>query len=96
MVSVSWRANGEDTMRVRELLLILLEVLECEGWTVYASVDQKNGGENFTETDTVSISYSSFQYLCVLTCCSGTVVSRKGGQVVRQFITIERRDEWEL
>jgi hypothetical protein len=41
-------------MEVRSLLLVLLEVLEMEGWTVYASVDQKNGTEKRTETDTVS------------------------------------------
>lgn len=58
MKGISWWANGEATMRVRELLIILLEVLECEGWTVYASIDQKNGGENNTETDTVSITYT--------------------------------------
>lgn len=42
-------------MWVRTLLLTLLEVLEGEGWTVYASVDQKNGSEKVTETDTVSL-----------------------------------------
>ncbi|KAF2183959.1 hypothetical protein K469DRAFT_710339 [Zopfia rhizophila CBS 207.26] len=47
-----WWAEGTETMRVRELLLTLLSVLEGEGWTVYASVDQKNGGEKYTETDT--------------------------------------------
>jgi hypothetical protein len=45
-------------MEVRSLLLVLLEVLEMEGWTVYASVDQKNGTEKRTETDTVSSSIS--------------------------------------
>ncbi|KAF2472852.1 uncharacterized protein BDR25DRAFT_219429 [Lindgomyces ingoldianus] len=47
-----WYSNGTDTMKVRELLLVLLETLEEEGWTVYASIDQKNGTENTTETDT--------------------------------------------
>lgn len=47
-----WCANGTETMEVRALLLVLLEVLEIEGWTVYASVDQKNGSKNFSETDT--------------------------------------------
>jgi hypothetical protein len=41
-------------MAARQLLLTLLEVLETEGWTVYASVDQKNGSDKQTETDTVS------------------------------------------
>lgn len=45
---------GTETMLTRELLLILMETLEGEGWTVYASVDQKNGSEKHTETDTVS------------------------------------------
>jgi hypothetical protein len=49
-----WWATGTETMEVRSLLLVLLEVLEIEGWTVYASVDQKNGTEKRTETDTVS------------------------------------------
>ena len=49
-----WRAEGTETMAVRRLLLIMLEVLEEHGWTVYASTDQKNGGEKHTETDTVS------------------------------------------
>lgn len=48
-----WWANGTFTMEVRQLLLKLLEVLESEGWTVYASVDQKNGTDKQTETDTV-------------------------------------------
>jgi hypothetical protein len=49
-----WWATGTETMEVRSLLLVLLEVLEIEGWTVYASVDQKKGTEKRTETDTVS------------------------------------------
>ncbi|KAH7125586.1 hypothetical protein B0J11DRAFT_433796 [Dendryphion nanum] len=47
-----WWANGTKVMEVREMLLTFLEVLESEGWTVYASVDQKDGGQNYTETDT--------------------------------------------
>ncbi|KAF2121298.1 hypothetical protein BDV96DRAFT_563993 [Lophiotrema nucula] len=47
-----WWAGGIETMMVRGLLLSLLESLEEEGWTVYASIDQKNGGEKYTETDT--------------------------------------------
>lgn len=54
-----WWANGSETMEVRALLLVLLEVLEIEGWTVYASVDQKNGTEKRTETDTVSLNFLS-------------------------------------
>ncbi|KAF2250654.1 hypothetical protein BU26DRAFT_603220 [Trematosphaeria pertusa] len=47
-----WFANGIETMRVRELLLVLLESLEDEGWTVFASIDQKHGRDDYTETDT--------------------------------------------
>jgi len=47
-----WYANGTATMEVRAMLLVLLEILESEGWTVYASVDQKNGTDKQTETDT--------------------------------------------
>jgi hypothetical protein len=53
----AWWAQGTETMAVRQLLLTLLEVLETEGWTVYASVDQKNGSENVTETDTASFPF---------------------------------------
>ncbi|KAF2274244.1 uncharacterized protein EI97DRAFT_451810 [Westerdykella ornata] len=52
IVGRPWIAEGTETMKARELLLVFLEVLETEGWTVYASVDQKNGGDKQTETDT--------------------------------------------
>jgi hypothetical protein len=45
-----WQATGKDTMRVRELLMVLVETLEEEGWSVYASIDQKGSGE--AECDT--------------------------------------------
>jgi hypothetical protein len=42
-------------MLVRELCLHLLEALESEGWTVYASVTQVTGGrDKEAVTDTVS------------------------------------------
>ncbi|CAN9371631.1 unnamed protein product [Alternaria alternata] len=48
-----WQASGEETMRVRELLIALVEMLEEEGWSVYASIDQKSsGGQGVSETDT--------------------------------------------
>jgi hypothetical protein len=51
-----WHAAGERTMLVRELCLHLLEALESEGWTVYASVAQKTGGrDKEAVTDTVSL-----------------------------------------
>ncbi|KAF2262908.1 hypothetical protein CC78DRAFT_294841 [Lojkania enalia] len=58
-----WWADGTDTMIVRGMLLSLLEALEEEGWTVYASIDQKNSGENYTETDTVSEAYFHIQMM---------------------------------
>ncbi|KAJ4336926.1 hypothetical protein N0V95_008475 [Ascochyta clinopodiicola] len=49
-----WTASGKDTMRVRELLLTMMETLEEEGWTVYASIDQSvSGGQNTSEADTI-------------------------------------------
>lgn len=45
-----WAASGTDTMKTRELLLILVETLEEEGWSVYASIDQKTGGDQETDT----------------------------------------------
>lgn len=47
-----WFCNGTKTMKVRELLLTFLEVLESEGWSVYASVDQKDAAQDYSETDT--------------------------------------------
>ncbi|KAI4908929.1 hypothetical protein J4E90_008667 [Alternaria incomplexa] len=48
-----WQPSGEETMRVRELLIVLVELLEEEGWSVYASIDQKSsGGQGVSETDT--------------------------------------------
>ena len=48
-----WLANGESTMLARDILLVLIEVLEEEGWTVYASIDQKTTAGDYSETDTV-------------------------------------------
>jgi hypothetical protein len=48
-----WAAVGKETMRTRELLLVLLETLEEQGWTVYASIDQR-GEAGQAGTDTVS------------------------------------------
>ncbi|KAF3000845.1 hypothetical protein E8E13_007084 [Curvularia kusanoi] len=48
-----WAVSGKATMSVRELLLTMLAMLEEEGWTVYASIDQDaGGGENSSGTDT--------------------------------------------
>lgn len=48
-----WSPTGKTTMQVRELLMSLMEMLEEEGWSVYASIDQKSGaGQGTSETDT--------------------------------------------
>jgi len=47
-----WRANGEETMRTRLLLLRMLACLEQHGWSLYASVDQSTAsGDKSSETD---------------------------------------------
>ena len=47
-----WNASGEATMTSRKLLLQLLACLETFGYSMYASIDQKDGnGEDTTETD---------------------------------------------
>lgn len=50
-------------MEARSLLLVLLEVLEMEGWTLYASVDQCKGpvNENDTVSSSISLTKSWFQ-----------------------------------
>ncbi|EDU46564.1 hypothetical protein PtrEW4_003677 [Pyrenophora tritici-repentis] len=53
LVGHPWQATGTTTMRVRELLIVLVEMLEAEGWGVYASIDQKSGAAQGTSgTDT--------------------------------------------
>ena len=48
-----WYAEGSDTMLARQLILQLVLTLEQHGFTVYASVDQKNTyQEHRSETDT--------------------------------------------
>ena len=47
-----WLATGTETMLVREMVLVLVEMLEEEGWSVYASIDQKSTGNGRSETDT--------------------------------------------
>jgi len=36
-----WNAMGGETMRVRQMLLELMGILNQHGWTVYGSIDQK-------------------------------------------------------
>lgn len=45
-------ASGGDTMVSRAMVLQMFEALERNGFTVYASVDQKFSNEGGTETDT--------------------------------------------
>jgi len=48
-----WRASGGETMDARKILLVLMELLEAHGFTVYGSIDQKaTASENVGETDT--------------------------------------------
>ena len=50
-----WNASGSETMRARRIVLKLLEGLDYNGWTVYASIEQKTGPAGETdksETDT--------------------------------------------
>lgn len=46
-----WWATGEETVKTRELVLKMLEVLEMYGWSLYASIDQNQAGEHSSETD---------------------------------------------
>lgn len=45
-------ASGGKTMVSRTMAISLFEVLERNGFAIYASIDQKYGGEHGTETDT--------------------------------------------
>ena len=52
-----WYTSGGDTMKARQIALKLLEGLDYNGWTIYASVDQKttaggNSNMSMSETDT--------------------------------------------
>jgi hypothetical protein len=50
-----WRPESDETMKGRMLLLKLLDGLEEDGWTVYASFNQKATLDNDTsETNTLS------------------------------------------
>lgn len=46
-----WWASGEETMMTRMLVLKMLETLERQGWSLYASIDQNQSGDNVSETD---------------------------------------------
>lgn len=40
-----WLASGKETVTARLLVVMLLEVLELHGFSLYASIDQDNGRE---------------------------------------------------
>jgi predicted RNA-binding protein YlqC (UPF0109 family) len=46
-----WWASGEETMVTRMMILNMLETLERYGWSLYASIDQNQAGEDSSETD---------------------------------------------
>lgn len=46
-----WMPTGEATMSMRLLILRMLELLEMNGWSIYASVDQSNAAANSSEAD---------------------------------------------
>ena len=83
-----WSTSGKETMRVRELLLTMLETLEEEGWTVYASIDQStSGGQNTSETDTVIL--PERLSILKLTQHSGIAVDLEDGFEGRQCTTAD-------
>jgi len=47
-----WLASGEETMETRMLILRMLEALERDGWSLYASVDQSISSKNSSSADT--------------------------------------------
>lgn len=51
LVGYPWMPAREETMKMRLLILTMLETLERQGWSLYASVDQSNGNEERSETD---------------------------------------------
>jgi len=52
LVGQPWWATGAESMHARRILIVLLELLETFGFTVYASIDQKQGTNESGETDT--------------------------------------------
>ena len=86
-----WAATGKDTMRTREILLVLLETLEEQGWTVYASIDQRGEytGSNQSNTDTVSRESPLRELGFRLTHSSGIAAGRKTGSRGRQYTTAD-------
>jgi hypothetical protein len=46
-----WWPSGEETVTTRIIAITLLEVLEKQGYSLYATIDQDNGSDG-QETDT--------------------------------------------
>lgn len=88
LAGLGWGSVNWDSAKLRLVLLDILEVMEEEGWTVYASIDQKVGGEREGDTDTVS----AFVFMLafdLLTQFSGIVADLKDGRRAHPFITTE-------
>ncbi|KAH8586455.1 hypothetical protein B0O99DRAFT_644396 [Bisporella sp. PMI_857] len=51
IVGYPWSANGEETMVTRMLILKMLDTLERDGWSLYASIDQNVSAEDTSEAD---------------------------------------------
>ncbi|KAF2107333.1 hypothetical protein BDV96DRAFT_589571 [Lophiotrema nucula] len=49
---MGWGQYSAEGVKIRGLVLDILDVFEEEGWTIYASVDQKVGGEGSGGGDT--------------------------------------------
>ncbi|KAJ7807346.1 hypothetical protein B0H14DRAFT_2873329 [Mycena olivaceomarginata] len=52
MLGYPWLATGGETMAARQFVLNLLSTLEQQGWSVYASIDQKAQGGEGGDLDT--------------------------------------------
>ena len=56
LIGTPWYASGQDTMATRLLILQMVETMEANGWSLYASIDQNSGASNssnssYSETD---------------------------------------------
>jgi hypothetical protein len=51
LAGLGWGSVHAEQVKIKLALLDMLGVMEEEGWTVYASVDQKVGGEREGDTD---------------------------------------------
>ncbi|KAI9686811.1 MAG: hypothetical protein M1820_010557 [Bogoriella megaspora] len=56
-----WRAEGVETVKARELVLVLLEVLEQYGFSLYASIDQECGRGKDSRSSEADVWYCNRQ-----------------------------------